>query len=277
MINHLFAADFGDDVPAARGRRPLPRSRLRAGGRAARDRQGELRRDRRPLAPGRGAAHRAARPRARRLGRGDAGRDRAPLRRGHRRADVRGGAARARPADLPRDRPRLLPPAAGGRPARLPAAAAQPLRRRGAARRARLAVRRRLQRRARAAAAGGAEAAALRRAREGDAGRRLASGTRGSSRRSSSASTGSPRCAPSLSLERLCERIVAEHDYDLAVLAQWDGRRRYANLRKLARMARSYEELRGPDVAGLRPLRRRAGRGRRLASSRRSPRRRAPT
>ena len=43
---------------------------------------------------------------------------------------------------------------------------------------------------------------------------------------------------------------MAEHDYDLAVLAQWDGRRRYANLRKLARLARSYEELRGPDVQG---------------------------
>jgi ATP-dependent helicase/nuclease subunit A len=56
--------------------------------------------------------------------------------------------------------------------------------------------------------------------------------------------------ASALSLERLCERIVAEHDYDLAVLAQWDGRRRYANLRKLARLARSYEELRGPDVQG---------------------------
>ncbi|HEX5799253.1 MAG TPA: UvrD-helicase domain-containing protein [Gaiellaceae bacterium] len=56
--------------------------------------------------------------------------------------------------------------------------------------------------------------------------------------------------SPRLSLERLCERIVAEHDYDLAVLAQWDGRRRYANLRKLARLARSYEELRGPDVEG---------------------------
>ncbi|MGZ4377592.1 MAG: UvrD-helicase domain-containing protein, partial [Gaiellaceae bacterium] len=53
-----------------------------------------------------------------------------------------------------------------------------------------------------------------------------------------------------LSLERLCERVVAEHDYDLAVLARWDGRRRYANLRKLARLARSYEELRGPDVEG---------------------------
>jgi ATP-dependent exoDNAse (exonuclease V) beta subunit len=51
-------------------------------------------------------------------------------------------------------------------------------------------------------------------------------------------------------LERLCEQIVVEHDYDLAVLAQWDGRRRYANLRKLARLARSYEELRGPDIEG---------------------------
>jgi ATP-dependent helicase/nuclease subunit A len=53
-----------------------------------------------------------------------------------------------------------------------------------------------------------------------------------------------------LSLERLCERILSEHDYDLAVLAQWDGRRRYANLRKLGRLARSYEELRGPDIEG---------------------------
>ncbi len=55
---------------------------------------------------------------------------------------------------------------------------------------------------------------------------------------------------PRLSLERICEHVVAEHDYDLAVLARWDGRRRYANLRKLARLARSYEELRGPDVEG---------------------------
>ena len=46
------------------------------------------------------------------------------------------------------------------------------------------------------------------------------------------------------------EQIVSEHDYDLAVLAQWDGRRRYANLRKLMRLARAYEELRGPDVEG---------------------------
>jgi ATP-dependent helicase/nuclease subunit A len=53
-----------------------------------------------------------------------------------------------------------------------------------------------------------------------------------------------------LSLERLCEAIVAEHDYDLAVLARWDGKRRYANMRKLARLARSYEELRGADIEG---------------------------
>jgi len=53
-----------------------------------------------------------------------------------------------------------------------------------------------------------------------------------------------------LSLELLCERILVEHDYDLAVLARRDGVRRYANLRKLARLARSYEELRGPDLEG---------------------------
>jgi ATP-dependent exoDNAse (exonuclease V) beta subunit len=56
--------------------------------------------------------------------------------------------------------------------------------------------------------------------------------------------------AARLGLERLCEEIVAAHDYDLAVLARWDGKRRYANLRKLMRLARSYEELRGPDVEG---------------------------
>jgi ATP-dependent exoDNAse (exonuclease V) beta subunit len=51
-------------------------------------------------------------------------------------------------------------------------------------------------------------------------------------------------------LERLCEEIVAAHDYDLAVLARWDGKRRYANLRKLMRLARSYEGLRGADIEG---------------------------
>ena len=78
------------------------------------------------------------------------GRDRPPLRGRHRRRVVRGGAARARPADLPGDGSQLLRPAAGRRPPRLPAAAPQPLRRRGAAHGARVAVRRRLERRARA-------------------------------------------------------------------------------------------------------------------------------
>jgi ATP-dependent helicase/nuclease subunit A len=58
------------------------------------------------------------------------------------------------------------------------------------------------------------------------------------------------RATATSGLERLCELIVSEHDYDLAVLARWDGRRRYANLRKLARLARSYEELRGADIEG---------------------------
>jgi ATP-dependent exoDNAse (exonuclease V) beta subunit len=53
-----------------------------------------------------------------------------------------------------------------------------------------------------------------------------------------------------VSLERLCELVVSEHDYDLAVLARWDGPRRYANLRKLMRLARTYEEVRGRDLAG---------------------------
>ena len=53
-----------------------------------------------------------------------------------------------------------------------------------------------------------------------------------------------------LSLERLCELVVSEHDYDLAVLARWDGARRYANLRKLMRLARGYEQARGRDIEG---------------------------
>ena len=53
-----------------------------------------------------------------------------------------------------------------------------------------------------------------------------------------------------LGLERLCEEVVSAHDYDLAVLTRWDGKRRYANLRKLMRLARSYEELRGRDIEG---------------------------
>ena len=58
------------------------------------------------------------------------------------------------------------------------------------------------------------------------------------------------RASARVGLEALCERIVSEHDYDLAVLARWDGGRRFANLRKLGRLARDYEAIRGADIAG---------------------------
>ena len=250
MVNELFAAEFGDAFQPLAFVGRVPRPRLRAAGRAARHRQVVVLGHRRPLAARRGAAHREARRRARRRRRRRAGRDRAPLRRGHRRGVVRGGAAQGRAADVSLDRSRLLRPAAGRRPARVPAAAAQPLRRRGAAHRARVAVRRRLERRARADPPRGEQAADLHRHREVAAAGSSRIATPGCCVRSASASTGSATPRTKLSLELLCERIVSEHDYDLAVLAQWDGRRRYANLRKLARLARSYEELRGADIEG---------------------------
>jgi ATP-dependent helicase/nuclease subunit A len=58
------------------------------------------------------------------------------------------------------------------------------------------------------------------------------------------------RLSTRVGLERLCEHVLGEHDYDLAVLARWDGARRFANLRKLGRLAREYEAVRGPDIAG---------------------------
>ena len=58
------------------------------------------------------------------------------------------------------------------------------------------------------------------------------------------------RLSARIGLEALCERVLVEHDYDLAVLTRWDGSRRFANIRKLARLARQYEALRGTDVAG---------------------------
>ena len=58
------------------------------------------------------------------------------------------------------------------------------------------------------------------------------------------------RASTRIGLEDLCERVVTEHDYDLAVLARWDGTRRFANMRKLGRLARDYEAIRGADLAG---------------------------
>ena len=237
-------------LPAAGGVRRVPGPRLRPPGRAARHRQDGVRRPRDALAPRRGAAHRAAGARARRRGPRDAGRDRAAVRGRDGRRVVRGGAARRRPADLPGARTRLLRPAAGRRPARVPAAAAEPLRRRGARHRARLAVRRRLERRARAAAPRRRPAAALHRARARAAARARRPGRSGCCARSGSATNGSRRPPPASRSSGSARRSSPTHDYDLAVLARSDGRRRYANLRKLARLARSYEELRGRDIEG---------------------------
>ncbi|MGH3126466.1 MAG: UvrD-helicase domain-containing protein, partial [Gaiellaceae bacterium] len=58
------------------------------------------------------------------------------------------------------------------------------------------------------------------------------------------------RASARVGLEALCDRIAGEHDYDLAVLARWDGSRRFANLRKLGRLAREYEAIRGADIEG---------------------------
>jgi ATP-dependent exoDNAse (exonuclease V) beta subunit len=58
------------------------------------------------------------------------------------------------------------------------------------------------------------------------------------------------RASARVGLEALCDRIAGEHDYDLAVLARWDGSRRFANLRKLGRLAREYESIRGADIEG---------------------------
>ena len=56
--------------------------------------------------------------------------------------------------------------------------------------------------------------------------------------------------AGELGLASLLERIVSDHDYDLACLSRPDGRRRYANVRALVGLAREYESLRGPDIPG---------------------------
>ena len=95
---------------------------------------------------------------------------------------------RARPEDVPRDGQRLLRAAAGGRPAWLSAAPAQPLRRRGAADRAGLAVRRPLERRACACSSRLVAAAALHGDRAFAAARVSTSATRGCCAPSGSAS-----------------------------------------------------------------------------------------
>ena len=249
-VNELFAGEFGDDFqplePAERLRRPA----VRHTGRAARHRQADLRRLRASLAARGGAARGSPRARARRGGRRDARRDRAALRRGNRRGVVRGGAPGRRPADDPDD----------GRVATSASSRSSTCSRTCGSSRIATTTRRSLTVLASPFVGVSNDALVLIRATaerrpifkgiertlpadlpEDD--RRL---VRAFLQRYERLVESSAR----LSLELLCERILVEHDYDLAVLTRRDGQRRYANLRKLARLARSYEELRGPDLEG---------------------------
>ena len=250
VVNHLFGAEFGEEFQplAASGEFPDPvfgtPVELLVTDKAAYAGQ------RRALAPRRGAARRAAREGARRQRGRERGRDRPAVRRRHRRRVVRGGAARGRP----------------GRPTARPAAATSASSRSSTCSRtcacSRTATTTRRSSRVLASPFVGVSNDALLLIRRGGARADLHRARALAARRISTSADARllrafrqrydrlVEASARLSLERLCERIVADHDYDLAVLAQWDGRRRYANLRKLARLARSYEELRGPDVEG---------------------------
>jgi ATP-dependent helicase/nuclease subunit A len=56
--------------------------------------------------------------------------------------------------------------------------------------------------------------------------------------------------APRLGLEELTDRVITAFGYDLATLMRSQGTRRLANVRKLMRMARSYEAADGRDLRG---------------------------
>jgi ATP-dependent helicase/nuclease subunit A len=51
-------------------------------------------------------------------------------------------------------------------------------------------------------------------------------------------------------LSRLIDDAASACDYDLCLLAAPEGKRRFANLRKLMRMASDFESLEGPDLEG---------------------------
>jgi ATP-dependent helicase/nuclease subunit A len=51
-------------------------------------------------------------------------------------------------------------------------------------------------------------------------------------------------------LETLIERTASAFDYDLATLSRIDGNARWANVRKLMRLAREFEASEGPDLSG---------------------------
>ena len=56
--------------------------------------------------------------------------------------------------------------------------------------------------------------------------------------------------APLRPLDSLVDRAISAFDYDLALLAQPNGRRRMANVRKLMRLASEYEDHDGRDLRG---------------------------
>ncbi len=178
-----------------------------------------------------------------------AGRGRAAVRGGHGRGVVRGRAAQGGSADVPRDRQGLLRPAAGRRSARVPAPVAQPLRRPRTVDGARVAVRRALERRAGAAPSRSVEAAAVRGARADAAARPRRAGRAAAARVPAAVRPARRRAAAAVARAALRTRRQRARLRPRGARAS-DGRRRYANLRKLARLARSYEELRGPDVEG---------------------------
>ena len=166
-------------------------------------------------------------------------------------------------ADPPSDGPRLLRPAAGRRPAGVPAAAPQPLRRRGSPYRACVAARRAC-RTTRSCCSGGRPAGGLSSAASSRSCRRpLRSATGAGSSAFRQRYERLARLSLAAGLERLCERIVAEHDYDLAVLARWDGRRRYANLQEARAAGAVVRGAARPRPRGIRPLRPRPGARRR--------------
>jgi ATP-dependent helicase/nuclease subunit A len=51
-------------------------------------------------------------------------------------------------------------------------------------------------------------------------------------------------------LSRLIDEAVSAFEYDLCLLAAPESKRRFANIRKLMRMAADFEALEGPDLAG---------------------------
>ena len=59
-------------------------------------------------------------------------------------------------------------------------------------------------------------------------------------------------------LESLVERTAVALEYDIATLCATAARPRWANVRKLMRLAREFETTEGPDLAGLPRLSRRA-------------------